>query len=199
MKKIYFASFLLISMVYGNQYSTAQQSFRLVPTNSSMTIEGTSSLHDWEMNVEKLSCLLNATVGNPSMSIQSVTFTAESSSISSHSSLMDSKAHDALKTKKYPEIRFRITSSLKVPVKDGSFQGIAEGELTLAGITRKISLPYKGKIAGKDNITITGSEKIDMTEYDIEPPTAMLGTLKTGKEVVISFSLDLKQLQTSMH
>ena len=35
----------------------------------------------------------------------------------------------------------------------------------------------------------TGSIKIVMSDYGIEPPVAMFGTLKTGDEVTIDFEL----------
>jgi hypothetical protein len=40
-----------------------------------------------------------------------------------------------------------------------------------------------------NRIQIKGSKKVKMTDFNISPPTAMLGTLKTGDEVTISFTL----------
>ena len=194
MKKILFIKFMFVLTILNYQYINAQQSFRLIPESSTMKIEGTSSLHDWEMNVEKIKCDVDITIGNPSVNIFSVSFIGESASILSHNSIMDNKAHKALKTDKYPLIKFNLISVHKVPVIDGIFRGIASGEITLAGISKKIAIPYTGIITGKDKITITGSKKIDMTEYGIQPPTAMLGTLKTGNEVTVTFSLNIKQL-----
>jgi hypothetical protein len=39
-----------------------------------------------------------------------------------------------------------------------------------------------------NNVTFTGKKTIKMTEFEVEPPTALLGTIKTGDEVTISFN-----------
>ncbi len=194
MKEIKYTIFIQILLIAGIWNLKAQESFRVIPESSILSIGGTSNLHDWEMNMKKFKCDADITVGNPSVTISSVSFIGESSSILSDNSIMDNKAHDALKTDKYPVIRFSLTSADKIPIQGGAFSGTASGELTLAGSTKKISIPYSGKVTGKDRIIITGTKKINMTEFGIKPPTAMLGALKTGDEVTINFTVNLKQL-----
>jgi len=191
MKRTYlFAVVLLI-----NTFNIlAQQVYKVVPQNSRMKIEGTSSLHDWDMTVENFNCDMAVIIGNPSITIEKVNFTGIASTISSHNSIMDSKTRNALKTDKYPEIRFRMTSPLKIISQGNSFKGLATGELYIAGKTRTVSLPFSGKRTSEATISITGEKKIDMTEYGIDPPTAMFGTLKTGKEVTVSFEISMKNL-----
>jgi hypothetical protein len=38
---------------------------------------------------------------------------------------------------------------------------------------------------------ISGSKKLKMTEFDMVPPTALMGTIKTGDEVTVTFNLNL--------
>ena len=38
-------------------------------------------------------------------------------------------------------------------------------------------------------IYFQGSKSIDMTQFGITPPTALMGTLTTGKDVTITFKL----------
>jgi polyisoprenoid-binding protein YceI len=158
-----------------------------------MKIEGTSSLHDWDMKVEKFNCDLSLIIGNPSITIENVNFTGVSSTISSHNSIMDSKTRSALKADKYPEIKFTMTSPLKIVAQGNSFSGSATGELNIAGKARTVNLPFSGKKISDNTINISGAKKIDMTEYGINPPTAIFGTLKTGKDVIVSFEINLKQ------
>jgi hypothetical protein len=176
-----------ISSVHG------QQVYKAIPQESSMKIEGTSSLHDWDMKVEKFNCDLSLIIGNPSITIENVNFTGVSSTISSHNSIMDSKTRSALKADKYPEIKFTMTSPLKIVAQGNSFSGSATGELNIAGKARTVNLPFSGKKISDNTINISGAKKIDMTEYGINPPTAIFGTLKTGKDVIVSFEINLKQ------
>ena len=191
MKKTYLFVFVLLINTLN---ILAQQVYKVIPQNSTMKIEGTSSLHDWDMTVENFKCDMSVIMGNPSITIERVNFTGISSTISSHNSIMDSKTRNALKTEKYPEISFRMTSPLKIASQGNAFRGTATGELFIAGKTRTINLPFSGKTTSENLISISGAKKIDMTEYGVDPPTAMFGTLKTGKDVTVSFEIRLRHL-----
>lgn len=197
MKRIAYLSVFVLFINTSNILS--QQVYTAVPEGSSMKIEGTSTLHDWDMTVEKFNCNVDLILGNPSTTIENVNFTGISEAISSHSSLMDNKSHDALKTSKYPEIRFSMSSPLKVESKGNTFSGTASGKLFIAGKYKIVSLPFTGKRTSDNTITITGSKQIDMTEFGIDPPTAMFGTLKTGKDVTVTFKLNLKEVNGELN
>lgn len=186
-------AFLIFILIFGYKVQ-AQQVFELIPDSSVMTIKGTSSLHDWEMKVEKVVCKLTAETGNKPLSITGLQLTVPSNGITADKSIMNRKAHTALKSDKYPQITFNLLSAVKVGMTNETFSGTATGELTLAGITKKITLQFSGKYSGNKKLQIKGTEKIDMTDFGIQPPTAMLGTLKTGKEVTVTYILNFKQL-----
>ena len=42
------------------------------------------------------------------------------------------------------------------------------------------------------SITFNGSYKLKMTEYKVDPPTAMLGAIKTGDGIEVKYNLILK-------
>ena len=189
--------FLLLTGVFAiiSFNVSSQESYKVVPESSSMKILGTSTLHDWEMKVENFKCEMTAEVGNPSITIDKANFTGATTSVISHNSIMDNKAQDALKADKYPEIKFRLMNPLKLPSNGNTFNGTATGVLLIAGKSRTISLPITGKLLANKSIIINGTKKINMSDFDIQPPTAMFGTLKTGNEVTISFSINLQEQQ----
>ncbi len=188
--KIQVLLLLLIGMSGG---LSAQQQYSSIREQGSMSITGTSNLHDWEMALEEFHCTLTLEGGNPSLLIQSVSFTGTSKSLKSHSKIMDHKTYEAIDAGRYPQIRFAATSSPNIPVTSRSFAGTITGDLFLAGRTRSVSVPFSGNIVSDDEIRISGSKELTMSDYDIDPPTAVMGTLKTGDEVTISFSLVLKK------
>ncbi|MFT4772331.1 MAG: hypothetical protein ACI9D1_002369, partial [Cryomorphaceae bacterium] len=52
----------------------------------------------------------------------------------------------------------------------------------ISGVKRNVSV--QGIVESEGNtITVTGAKKIDMTEFDIEPPSAMFGAIQVGKDV----------------
>lgn len=183
---------MLIHLFSGMWVSNAQQTIRLLPDQSEITIRGTSNLHDWEEKVENYKVNLNLEFDeNKLKGISQVHVTLMSGSIVSENSIMTNKTHDALNVNKYPQIEFRLVSVDNLTATDGKFSGTLAGDITLAGVTKRINVVFTGVHAG-NNISIKGSKELNMVDFRIEPPTAMLGTLKTGKEVTVSFQLSFQ-------
>jgi hypothetical protein len=41
------------------------------------------------------------------------------------------------------------------------------------------------------DVQIIGSRKLNMKDFNMVPPTAMMGTIKVGEEVTVNFNLTL--------
>lgn len=168
---------------------SGQQNFKSLNTGSSMSVSGTSSLHDWTVTLNDFNCDMTAMMDASTMKIQAVTFKGKSKTLKSDNSTMDKKIQEALNSNKHPEISFRINSTRDVVVADNKFSGTINGSLVIAGVTRTENIPFTGQMLSNNRIQIRGSKKLKMTDFKISPPTAMLGALKTGDEVTISFTL----------
>jgi hypothetical protein len=177
---------LLTNILVG---AVSQQSVRLLATESRITITGTSTLHDWEETVGKFDvAMILKLEKNEIMGIDHVHFNCKSESIVSDNSLMTSKTLDALKADQYPEIVFTMVSMDNLTSENGRFSGTLSGNLNLAGVAKHIVVPFSGSFVN-NRIKISASKKIKLTDFKIKPPTAVMGTLKTGEEVVVSFQL----------
>jgi len=180
---------LLVLLTNGIVSAVSQQSVRLLPTDSRIIITGTSNLHDWEEKVEQFDvALVMKFEKNEILGIDHVHFNCKSGSISSDNSIMTNKTMDALRTDKYPEIIFTMVSIDKLASVNGKFSGVLTGDLTLAGVTKRISIAFSGHYENH-RIKITATKDINISDFKIKPPTAMMGALKTGENVVISFQL----------
>lgn len=174
-------------------HATAQQKYSANRQSVTMTLYGTSNLHDWDMQMSDFSCDLTLLHRERYLQIQSVHCNGVPKSITSESSIMNRKTYHALQADKYQEISFRTSSPEIVPVHTALFEGTIAGDLFLAGRTGRITVPFSGKILSDEKIQVSGSKKIRMSDYNIDPPTALLGTLRTGDEVTVSFNLVLKK------
>lgn len=169
-----------------------QQTVSLLPASSTVTIQGTSSLHDWEEKVDKFDVNLSLKLKDKEItSIERANFVCKAASISSESSTMTHKTLEALKADKFPEITFRMISVDKLTSQGGTFSGTASGDISFAGVTRRITISFTGSNTN-NRITLKGSKTVSLKDYNIKPPTAMLGTLKTGDKVTISFNLQFQ-------
>lgn len=151
------------------------------------TINGGSNLHDWSENVEKVgaSGVVNWN-SNGTFEINTLTVTLNVQSIkSSEGSTMNGKTYKALKSDSHPTITFTLTSPLQVS--QGGTSVAAAGNLTVAGVTRKVTIHAKINSSPNSNINIEGTVPLKMTDFGIDPPTALFGALKVGNDVTIQF------------
>lgn len=174
---------LAIVLFFSASVALAQQSFIIDPA-SSMTVSGTSSLHDWTSDVTKLNGSAQIAVqGNQIESIDRLSLNIPVTSIKSGKSGMDKNTYEALKNDKHPEIKFQ----LKQIKTNGSGQVNALGDLTIAGVTKSIEMPVRYSVEASSKVEFKGSISFKMSEFKIDPPTALMGTVKTGDQVTLNF------------
>lgn len=162
--------------------------------DSNMLIEGTSSLHDWEADVETINSDIEFDESaleedNQSSPVKSFSLTIPVEDIDSGKRKMNNKMYDALKEGDNPSIEFELTDS-ELTEADSELSSITldvTGDLTIAGTNNEITFPVTGEKQNNGSYKFTGSYELNMEDYDVDPPSAMLGTIKTGEMVTISF------------
>lgn len=167
----------------------AGQNYELSKNGTTIIIKGTSSLHNWEMDVRAYTSEIQVDQEGSTADIHNVSFVCRATDLKSESSLMDKKAYDALKAKDFPEIKFESTSKTEIVINDNKFSGNLNGRLIIAGKTEPVTIPFSGSVDGNNTINIVAEADLSMSSFNITPPTAMLGTLKTGDKISISLSL----------
>ncbi|MDG4716270.1 YceI family protein [Winogradskyella marincola] len=154
--------------------------------SSVLSVEGTSSLHDWELNAEEQSGNLNVS-NSEEFTINKLDFSVKAESLKSGKSAMDKKTFKALNTDKHKKITFLMSSVSQLEkISESHFKATVKGKLTISGTTKSVSLSFNLKIDG-DKIYLNGEKSLKMTDYGVEPPKALLGTIKTGDEIKIIF------------
>lgn len=186
-KKILFS---LIALVFLAMATTSfAQTRYAMSTDAEIKVAGTSTLHDWEMITEKATGQAVFTLENGVLKgIQSLSVTMIAESMKSGKGQMDKNAYKALKTDKNPNIKYTLKE-----IKPGQGNSwTATGDLTIAGVTKTLTIPVVAKQVGTA-YEFSGSIDTKLTDFKIDPPTAMLGTIKTGNDVTLSFSAKFNQ------
>ena len=96
----------------------------------------------------------------------------------------------ALKAAENPTITYKV-SSYELATIEGVQQATLTGTLNLGGVEKSLVVVAKAKEEG-GMLRVMGTQKIDMTQFGLKPPTLMMGTLKVGNEVTVGFDLLLK-------
>lgn len=182
----YYALIILITTSLLSVNMTRAQEYTLNNEASTLKVFGTSNLHDWHLEGEqKKGDIVFEDKENGKL--QKVDFTVVSEELLSGKKAMDRNTFKALKTDDYKNITFNLVKVNDV-VKKGSqsFLVKAEGDLTITNVKKRIPIEFNLTING-DKVELTGSKKIKMTDFNVEPPTALFGAITTGDELTIEF------------
>lgn len=155
-----------------------------------IVIKGTSTMHDWEMNSNKGKVELMLDLKNDNIaSVSALKFSLEAESLESGKNMMDNNAYKALKTGSAKYITFVLSSAQVTQQEGNSYQVKALGKLTVAGTTRETDVVATVKYNPADkSFVVSGSKKLKMSNYNVKAPTFMMGAVKTGDDITISFN-----------
>jgi polyisoprenoid-binding protein YceI len=171
--------------------ATAQVKFR--SQDLTVKVSGTSSLHDWEIesNKGKVEAVLVLGPNYKITGVSGLSFTVQSESLKSGHSAMDNNTYKALKTGQHQNISFVLSSANITQIDANTYLLKCVGNMTIAGTTRETDLVAQCKLNADGTFTCSGSKNIRMTDFNIKPPTAIMGTVKTGNDISIAYNLKI--------
>ena len=110
-------------------------------------------------------------------SITAVSITADLTALQSDRSMRDGQLHtQALQTDTYPTATFVLADPIKLdhlPAEGETISVTAVGDLTLHGVTKRVSIPLQAKLTN-GVVTVVGSLPIAFADYSIAPPQSMM-------------------------
>lgn len=157
-------------------------------TGSLVRIEGTSTLHAWKMEGAVIQGQITAPPLEQWQNGKAATNVAVAipvTSIRSEHAKMDKLMAEALKAGANPEIRYQQTEAILGDSNGNTFAMTSRGKLTIAGVARDVELAVNGARDGNKYV-LTAQVPIRMSDYGIKPPTAMMGTIRTGNDVKVT-------------
>jgi YceI-like domain len=156
---------------------------------SYITIAGTSTLHEWTMTSSQphLAAAIETTADGNVAQLKSLILTVQSHSLKSTHNGMNKNAYSALKVDKHKAISFTMTSAI---VQKNVIQCL--GDLSIAGVTKQVSVDATCALTSrKSSLICTGNKALKMSDFQVEAPSFMFGTVKTGDEIILSFNIEL--------
>jgi len=190
MKRLIFTTLLMVSL---SAFLNAQVKYHASYTK--ISIAGTSTLHNWDMNSEKADCDISFNFDGANItSLSSLVFTVQAETLKSDHKGLDKNAYKALNIEKYPVISFSSNFANIRSNGPNSYVISAKGKLTISGVSKEVWLAGVTTINPSDmSVQTVGSAKIKMTEYNVAPPTFMFGAMKTGDEITVKFNVTLRK------
>jgi hypothetical protein len=176
-------------------------------------IEGTSTIHDWQVEGHIIGGSIEVGPGFPTEPGQAATPGKVQAEVkayipvrglksvekdgSHYSDKMDEVMYDKMKSAANPRITYHsIELVLKESPrsKDLPYVFDSKGELAVAGVTNSISMPVNVLPLGDKKLKISGSITLKMSDFKVEAPV-LIGLLSTGDPVKLSFEWPVQQKQ----
>jgi polyisoprenoid-binding protein YceI len=192
----YISALLFVPLLFSNQLH-AQGTYKLNGSKENVVkVSGKSNVHDWAMTAQNPTCeadfgALSATENIPK-SLTSLSFSVNAKSLKSEHTSMDTRTYKVIKADEFPKVTFKLTNAVITLVSKSKFSAKTTGSLTIAGVSKTVTLQVNGTVNADQSITCTGTQKLKLTDYSIQPPSFMLGAMKVGDELSIAFNLTLK-------
>jgi hypothetical protein len=183
-------------------------------SGSKMRIEGTSNIHDWQVESPFIGGMLEVGAGFPlepgqaatpgkvevkgEVFIQVRSLKSVEKDGKPYSDKMDEVMWEHMKEPENKRIVYHPTElTLKEApkAKDAPYVFEAKGDLAVAGVTNPITMTVNVLPLGDKKYKITGSTSLKMTSFKVEPPAPKiaLGMIKTGDDVKLIFEWRLAQ------
>src|SRR2546426_1754142 len=150
---------------------------------SKMKIDGTSTIHDWTVESKLIGGyvefdpafdLENPKPGNVNARTSVRILIRQ---LKSDKTAMDNVMYDAMKQKEHPRIEYKLSEmTLKAAPKSRTDPVVfdTKGELTVSGVTNKISMPVTMQRVDQSKLKFSGSASVKMTSFGIQPPSPPL-------------------------
>lgn len=180
---------LLLIAVFSLQQIQAQE-LKVNNANSKLTIIGTSNLHDWDMKAERMSGTAAFKMEDGKLTgIDRLTFAVDVESLKSGKNGLDRNAYAALNSGSHKTINYTLSRVNRVTeTGNNTYTVETSGNLRIAGETKQVSITFAARTSG-NNVTLSGKTPINMTHYKVDPPRALMGTVRTAEDVTIDFEV----------
>ena len=176
----------VLALLFITMSSMAQTTYKQTGSPN-ITIAGTSTMHDWTMTSKEstYNAVFEVSADGTPSQLKTVSVTIPAESLKSGKGAMDKNAYKALKTEQHKQINFQLTTS-----KITGNKITCGGNLTIAGTSKPVDIDVTYEVKN-GTLVCKGSKKIKMTDYKVEPPSFMFGSVTTGDEITVSFEVTL--------
>lgn len=118
---------------------------------------------------------VTGTVTLADTTISQASFSANMIALESDRPRRDGAIQGALHTDVNPMATFELTSPIEldgVPPIGEAISAQATGDLTINGVTQAVTMPLQAALVAQDELVVTSSFDVSLSDHEIEPPSA---------------------------
>ncbi len=195
-KTLVTVSALMAAAATASAQSASAIRLRLDPA-SELTIEGTSTLHDFHCKTNKMNAYVHVDPGytkdltKVARPIAAVKVNIVVKTLTCGNSQMDRNMYNTLKADENQLIKYTLSGYdiLDGTASPSSFTASTKGTLAVAGQERPIAMKISAERTSDGKAIAQGEETLRMSDFGIDPPSFMFGRLKVGDQIKVKFSI----------
>ena len=178
-------------------WQSAGQPLSVTP-QSRLWIGGSSTMRSFECKAKSFDARVDGAGADAvdavlagQKAVNSVQVTVQAEQLDCGNGTMNEHMLKALKAKEHPVIQFRMNSYDMSKAAD-AMTGTLTGTLKIGGVEKPITLEAVGRPTGEGALHVTGKYDVHMKQWELKPPSLMMGTMKVDERVTVNFDLFLK-------
>jgi polyisoprenoid-binding protein YceI len=169
----------------------------LIDSSSSLTIDGSSNVNKFTCacndQFPKSTLRLDMAQGGKVAHFSNAQLHIKTKSLDCGNPQMNKDLYQTLRADKYPNIKLELARA-HLPegtqITPGEWTPLqAHGTITIAGITRPIVFNVKARRSAENKLRLVAAKEVLMTDFNIEPPKAMLGLIKVNNTIRLNMDL----------
>jgi polyisoprenoid-binding protein YceI len=167
-------------------------------SESRLWVDGTSTVRGFSCKAPVLEAAITTADGDAVVAVlagknavTTVKLTVPIDKMDCGNGTMNGHMQKALKMKEFPAIAFQL-ETYSLSKGDTATAGTLNGTLTIGGVAKAIALPVTLRQAPEGALRVAGIYELNMRDYQLQPPSLMMGTLKVRENVKVNFDLLLK-------
>ncbi|MEX0685826.1 MAG: YceI family protein [Balneolales bacterium] len=186
----YLLSLTLIFGAFTMHSAVGQSTSYTIADGSQIIVEGTSTVHDWTAEVKEIESNVEFDSGENEFSISDASIVFKVEDMESGKRRMNRLMHSALDEGDHPIITFRLNpNETSTNVSSEGIAVTAAGTVNIAGVEQDIMVDLEGQLLPNNEVRFSGSKELTMSDFEVDPPTAMLGTIRTADDIIVHFDL----------
>lgn len=165
----------------------------IILESSKLRINGTSNVNDFECiyedEIETDTLTHSIQIQDTSIAVQGDDISLRVNSFNCGKRGINRDFRKTMKSDVYPNIDIELLSI----VSPYGIPTLANVATTLGGVTKEYTIELYDYQIENGVAIVSGTNRINMSDFGINPPTALFGLVKVRDEIEIEFSLTVKQ------
>lgn len=180
-----------------------------IETNSQLVIAGTSNVNEFtcdcscERDFTRSTLEVNQHTESNRIDFSNAQLNLTTTNLDCGHKIMNKDLYETLRARDYPHISITLLQA-EIPARNqqrfvsfNQWMDIdAITRITIAGQNKRVHIPVKGRRLDENRFHFTGEISLNMTDFGLEPPTAMLGLIKVNDTITINLDLVVRILGT---